>query len=919
MQTEPIVEPEGLTAAEAAARLARFGPNQPVPQRQIARLGPLLHALTDPMVLLLFAAGLIYLALGEAVDGTILVAAVVPIVAMDLALEMRAERTLARLRELTVPRAKVVRDGRLREMPSADLVPGDLVAIQEGDVVPADGVLIAAADLQVDESALTGESQPVDKTVAPLAVLAELAGEPGGCFAAAQHDGGGATRHDGGGAAQRDSQAAQHDNRVAQQDRRASETVAGGATGATGGTSAAAREHRVAMATTVLAGRGRMIVTATGPRTEYGRIGSLVALGDRPTPLEAAIGRLVKRLGVVAAGVWLVVIAVQRLQGSDWADAVLAGISLAIATIPEEFPIVFALYLSLGVWRLAQRNALIRRLAGVEVLGGTSVICTDKTGTLTLGRLDLGAVAVGGHVSAAPAAGRAGELLLGAAVLASEPEPFDPLETAIVRGAAVGLDVAALRRQRSLVHEYGFDPGEKLMAHVWREPNGRLRLYAKGALEGILHHAIPTQDERERLLAANARLAGQAMRVLAVAVGDLDRPTGDRQKDLAGLRAVGLLGFADRIRPEVPAAVAECQQAGIRIIMLTGDHPLTAHAIAEAAGLHHDDAAIVHGETLERADPQELGRLVRRAAIFARILPADKFRIVRALQANGDVVAMTGDGINDAPALRAADIGVAMGRRGTAVAREAATMVLLDDNFATIVAAVREGRRIFQNLQRAFAYLIGFHLPIVLAAFLIPLLRAPLLLLPVHLVLLELLLHPTVSLVFVSEPPAPDLMRQPPRPRRAPLIDRQAVFRTLTAGLAISAVTIVLYLGALAGGVPLGRARALALAALILGQTLLVLVERAPDRPFWSDLGANRWLLPIVGGTLAILAAVLFVPPLQTIFKLQSLQPADALTLLGAVIAISVMAEIARFLSVRRNGLWFVVCGFWLRGRDRTP
>ena len=637
-------------------------------------------------------------------------------------------------------------------------------------------------------------------------------------------------------------------------------------------------DRAVYAGTTVLAGRGFARLTATGPRTRYGRIGSLVAdVKPPPTPLERLIRRLVRQLGLAALVVCLLVALLELARGGGWAAALIAGVSLAIAAVPEEFPLVYTLYLTLGAWRLARDRALVRRLAAVETLGGTTVICADKTGTLTLGQLAVGALATAdGTVRAGDGPDPAARALLEAAVLASEPRPFDPLEQAILRFAAGrGVDVAALHGG-AFVRDYPFDPAGKYMAHVWRRGDA-LAIYAKGATEGILARSAADEALRRRLQRATHELADEGMRVIAVAAGALPGASGGREEDERHLRALGLVAFSDPLRPGVAEALAACRAAGIRVIMITGDHPVTAHAVAEGLGLPHPGASpVATGADLDAADDRALADLAGRVNIFARTRPEQKHRLVRALRARGEVVAMTGDGINDAPALREADIGVAMGRRGTEVARAAAALVLLDDNFATIVHAVHDGRRIFANLQRAFAYLIAFHAPVVLAALIIPLTGAPLLLLPVHLVALEVLLHPVVALVFDGEAPAPDLMRRPPRPPGTALVARAGLLRPLAEGAALFGGVLALFLTALGAGTPEDEARALAFAALILGQVALLLAERAPDAPVWrAGLGGNRALPVILVAVLAALLGAVAVPPLAALVRLAPLSPAE--------------------------------------------
>ncbi len=622
-------------------------------------------------------------------------------------------------------------------------------------------------------------------------------------------------------------------------------------------------EERSAWAgTTVLAGRAFARVTATGSRTRYGEIGTLVAGVKSPaTPLQRALGRLVKVLSVVAAVVCSAVVAAELIRGRGLGEAIIAGVSLAIAAIPEEFSMVYALYLALGAWELAHDDALVRRLPGVETLGSTTVICTDKTGTLTQGHLAVASLeAVAGDPT-----------LLANAVLACEPDPYDPLDRAIVDYARqAGVDIDALHGA-ALVADWPFDPNDKYITHVWHLADGSFRVVAKGSIEGVARHAGGAINAVAQ--AAHDRFAEQGMRVIAVATGVSDGPTGDRARDESTLAYAGLVAFSDPVRKGVAEALEQCRSAGIRVIMITGDHPATAHAVAEGLALPHegkDGDLIATGDELDAATDAEFDALAAAANVFARTRPEHKHRLVVALRRQGEVVAMTGDGTNDAPALRAADIGVAMGKRGTEVAREAATIVLLDDNFATIVSAVRNGRRIYDNLARAFAYLVAFHAPLLITALVVPLLGKPLLLLPIQLILLELLLHPVVSLVFQADPADPDVMTRDPLPASSGL-GWKALWRPYAVGIVLAIGILGLYLGALARGWTTEQARGLGFATLLASQALLVIVERSPHVPVWrAGLRPTRELIGALVVIVAVTLASVYLPPFARLLQMAS-------------------------------------------------
>jgi P-type Ca2+ transporter type 2C len=750
------------------------------------------------MLLLLLVAAPIYLAIGDTFDAVVTFTAVIPIAAVGILLEGRSERTLQRLRQMTAPTAIVRRDGNDVSVSVEEVVVGDVIQIREGDVVAADGHVVDGTQLLVDESSLTGESVPIEKSV-------------------------------------------------------------------TGNS----HETQVRAGTTVLSGRALIEVDATGPRTEYAAIGQLVASIDQPnTPLQRSVRRLVWAFASVAAVFVAGVVAVELIRGHTVGRSIIAGVSLAIAALPEEFPMVYTLYLGLGAWRLAREHALVRRLPGVETLGSTTVICTDKTGTVTEGRMAVGAVFCVDESSGEE------KSVLRAAVLASEPDPFDPLERALLTYATAAQVAIEQLHAYELVADYPFDPADKYVTHVWQRADGRILVAAKGSLEGVLAHAKTGPAQQRAVHEAHERLAASGMRVLAVAAGEADRAAGSRADDEVCLELVGLVAFSDPVRVGVAEALAECRAAGIRVVLITGDHPMTAHAVVEALDLPHTDDAgtdrLATGTDIDAASDAELDELVRHTNVFARTQPGHKHRLVAALRRGGEVVAMTGDGINDAPALREADIGVAMGARGTEVARSAATIVLLDDNFATIVRAVREGRRIFDQLQRAFAYLVAFHPPLLLVAFIVPLLDRPLMLLPIHLVLLELVLHPVVSLVFETDPPDPDLMVRPPRSASTGLIGSW-LWRPLAVGITLAAGVLATYLFALER-LPAAESRAVGFTTLMVGQLVIVLVERSPRHAVW-----RRGSTPITGVVAAIAVAfvgvllvAIYVGPIARVLRFET-------------------------------------------------
>jgi P-type Ca2+ transporter type 2C len=801
----------GLTGTEAARRLAQFGPNLPLRADRMAALREFVRVVADPMALMLAAGAGVYFALGDATDAIVLLAAIVPVLAVDVILGARSRAALRSLARTFAPTARVIRDGREADIPTENLVPGDALLLREGDVVHADAAVIATQNLAVDESQLTGEAEPVVK-----------------------HE------------------------------------LAAGANP----TAPAAADSVVNAGSRVVEGQAVTEVFATGAATRYGQIARQVAeVGGRPTPLERRTARIVRWMVAAALALAAALFTLRYLEGAGPGAAFLSAVSLAMSAVGEEFLLVLTLFLSVGAWRLARRGVLVKKLASVETLGSTTVICLDKTGTLTRGEFALEA-----HVPLRPAVGD--DALLEAAALACEPSAADMMERKILEHCIEhGIDVDALHARWNLEYDYQFDPVGKHMSHVWRERGatpGRERIVAKGALEGILEHCVLTFGERERAEAAHAGLAERGMRVLAVAARTEAAGAfgGTRPSDERELRLLGLLGFRDPLRPEVPGAVADCQRAGIRLKLVTGDHAMTAHAIADACGIAHENDGIISGAALDRLQGAAFDAAVKRCAIFARVRPEQKHAIVEALRRAGEIVAMTGDGINDAPALRRADIGVAMGRRGTEVARAAADLVLLDDNFSAMVDTIREGRRLFGNIRRAFRYLVGFKVMLVTLALAAPVLGMPLLLLPIDLVWLEMIVHPVSAFAFEGEEPVEDVMLQKPRPPEAPIVERRGAIGSVLSGLLLTAAAVSLYAFRLGQGEAYARGAALAVA--ILGSLLMVWAEFAGTRRWWRvpAMPSRRFWI-VCAGVAASLALFMLAEPLARLVMVRAISPRD--------------------------------------------
>jgi Ca2+-transporting ATPase len=795
----PDLRPHGLTASEAAARLQRHGENIVHERRsrslfQIAR-----EVLREPMFLLLLAAAGLYLLFGDLGQGLFLAAGACVSTGLVVFQELRSERALSALHALAEPMARVVRDGTQQLIQARLLVPGDLILVAEGGRLPADALLVAGDPLTVDEAALTGESVPVAKY-------------PAGDDSAAGED-----------------------------------PLPG----------EAASPHLFA-GTLLLYGQGAALVTRTGAATRFGRIGAeLALLAEEPTPLQRSIGRLIRQVGVLAIGFCLAVTLAYGWLRGDWFAGALAGITLAVSLLPEEFPMVLAVFMALGAWRLARHNMLVRRSAVIETLGATSLLCVDKTGTITENRMTLNVVWCDGHTyeaSAGPLPARAKEVIE-AGLRASAVQANDPMDRVLHAAAQSPPDTAPLR-------SYPLRPGFSAFAQVWPGADGGTRYAAKGAPETIL--ALCTLASAARAAVDEAvRALGQAgIRILAVAEAAFPADPG-AQPEALEFTFVGLLGFSDPVRADVPAAIAEARSAGVAVAMITGDYPGTALAVAAAAGIDCRGGALTGTELESGAEPP--GR-VENVRVFARILPDQKLALVNRFKAAGHVVAMTGDGINDAPALAAAHVGIAMGLRGTDVAREASDLILLDDRFASIVGGIRLGRRIFANLRRAMIFIAAIHVPIAGMALLPILVGMPPLIFPAHVVLLELMLDPLCSLVFEGEPTDEDAMARPPRPRDEPLFGRRQMALAAIQGLVLLASVLGIYALYLAADVAAEAARASVFTTLIVGNLTLALALAGEASA--SLLDRRRiafWAIALVA--LAILAASMLIPGFAAILQ----------------------------------------------------
>lgn len=795
---------QGLLASEVESRRARYGLNRIV-ETTAGGWWPLVRAtIRDPMLWFLFGTSVMFAFVGEFTEAVILLVALVPFLGMDSFLHWRTHASIEGLSSRLAAQARVLRDTTPVSVPAVELVPGDLVIVSAGEIFPADGLVVKGEGLQTDESTLTGEAYPVRKL--PLSQLPLNADET---------------------------------------------QIDADSWGFAG--------------TRLLAGDAQVRIVYTGAETLFGEIVRSATRGAQArTPLQGAVANLVTMLVVAAALLCLVLAWVRWQQGHGLLDALLSAVTLAVAALPEEFPVVLTFFLGVGVYRLARRQALVRRAVVVENIGRVSCICSDKTGTITEGRLQL--------THRFPVEGVEAERLLQLAVTASRPETGDPMDVALLE--ALGTSPAW-----PVVANFPFTEDRKRETGIRRE-NGELLAVVKGAPEVVFGMCVLTPAERTKWQMQLEELAGSGHKVIACAWRELaahDWPGGEPDRDF---HLAGLLAFEDPVRVDVPEALQACRAARIHVIMVTGDHPATARAVAREIGLGGDAPRLLTGDELEaRLATTEPVRL-RELDVIARAVPAQKLSLVRRLQAEGEIVAVTGDGVNDVPALQAADIGIAMGGRGTRSARDVAAIVLLDDNFRSIVRAIAEGRQLFTNLKRSFQYLLMIHLPLVLTAALIPLAGYPLLYLPVHIVWLELIIHPTALLVFQDLPEDHGLQAR----RRTKTLR----FFSVAEWLAIAAVGIVLtllvtfsYVRSLGAGYDVEHARAMALVVLTMASagltvqlsrvrtpaarimavatvTLSLLLVQVPVLSSFlhlKPLHLDDWLLAIGGGALTVLLA----------------------------------------------------------------
>jgi Ca2+-transporting ATPase len=833
---------KGLSQTEAQRRLQLEGNNAlpAAPSRSL--LGLALKVMLEPMFILLLSCGGIYLILGSPQDAYILLGSVVIIMSMSLFQERKSERALAALRDLASPRVLVVRDGLTQHIAGIDVVRGDLILVSEGDRIPADAALFSASNLTVDESLISGESISVRKQAS--ASTPSKMQPPGGddnCF--------------------------------------------------------------LYSGSLIVQGSGKAYVLATGENTTLGRIGkALVGVKPELSQLQLETAHAVKLIAIWSS---LLVVILTIWYGStrgDWLNGILAGLTMAMSLLPAELPLILTIFLGLGAWRIAQKQVLTRQISAIEMLGAASVLCVDKTGTLTLNRMAVTELIANGEVFKCEQSpeNSAKEQITSSdnppttqlpeqfhetvefAMLASHSNAIDPMEIAI---KDIGLTLLAgtehIHNNWQLIEDYPLSPELLAMSRVWQSPDlANFVIAAKGAPEAIIELCHLTAAQTARINMQVNQAANSGLRLLGVAKASFIQQTlPELQHDFA-FDYVGLIAFADPLRPTAKPAIHDCLAAGIRVIMITGDYPATALSIAAQCGIDIS-AGVISGTEITELDNQQLKQRIGQVNVFCRVQPEQKLQLVNALKEADEIVAMTGDGVNDAPALRAAHIGIAMGGRGTDVARESAALVLLDDDFSSIVAAVRLGRTIVDNIRKAVVFVIAAHIPIAGMSMLPVMLGWPLILLPVHIVFFELLIDPTCSIVFEAEAASADVMQRPPRKAKEKIFDQKLLRLGIEQGLVLLLVLVMVYLLATWANLPEPQVRALTFSAMIIGDIWLIFINRSWSMPMFKAFQLpNPALWWVVCIALLMLTLALYMPLMQHLFRFET----PPLTLLGLTI-----------------------------------
>jgi P-type Ca2+ transporter type 2C len=842
-QTDDI---KGLTQQEVDEKLAKEGKNELPSSKPKNVLRIALDIVREPMFLLLVTCGTLYLVLGDIQEGLMLLGFVFVVMGIEFFQEQKTEKALDALKDLASPRALVIRDGETFRIAGRDVVTDDIVVLQEGDRVPADALVLSCVNLSADESLLTGEPVPVSKR----------------------------------------------------------EWNAHDTTFTPGGDEL----PMVYSGSMIVQGNGIVKVTATALNTEIGKIGkALQSVKDEPTRLKREMGTLVKRLAIIGVVLCIMVIVIYTITRGDLLKGFLAGITLAMAMLPEEFPVVLTIFLALGAWRMSKKNVLTRQPAAVETLGSATVLCTDKTGTLTQNRMTVTRLynktdftdIVSGETFTDPF-----HEIIEYGILSSQANPFDPMEKAIINiGDRYLQNSEHIHADWVMEKEYALSRELLAMSRVFSNTETSEKVIAaKGAPEAIFDLCHLDEDSVAKYAGAVSEMASTGLRVLGVARAKIVQGELPKEQHDFDFGFIGLIGLSDPIRENVPVAVAECYKAGIRVIMITGDYPVTATNIGKEIGIKNPELFIT-GRELEQMTEEELCKRIQHVNIFARVIPEQKLKIVNALKNNHEIVAMTGDGVNDAPALKAASIGIAMGEKGTDVAREASSLVLMDDNFSSIVGAVRMGRKIFDNLQKALAYIFAIHVPIA-GLSLIPVFFAdlPLILWPVHIVFLELIIDPACSIIFEAEKEEKNVMSRPPKDIREPFFGAKKILLSCSQGLGILLVCLLIYFVGLKMGYTTGGVRTMTFITLIISNIAVILSNRSwTSNIFTILLTPNKTVKWVVGGAVFFLALILNIPFLLNLFQFERIGWLELLVCISAGFSTIIWFEIYKQVQKVRN------------------
>jgi Ca2+-transporting ATPase len=798
----------GLTEEEALARLRADGFNELQSSNKHSVWKIITGVIKEPMIFLLLACGGLYSLLGDIGEACMLLGFVFIIIGITVYQEGKAEKALEALKDLSSPRAIVLRNGMRKRIPGKEVVKGDVIILTGGDRVPADAVLLWGMNLTVDESILTGESVPVRKEDDQTADMSSA--RPGGDGTPFLFSG-----------------------------------------------------------SLVVQGEGVARVERAGTHTEMGKIGKVLGgLADEKTLLQKETAELVKKVFIAAIVLCFTIFLIYGTTRGNWVNAILSSITLAMALLPEEFPVILTVFMAIGAWRISRKNVLTRKVAAVESLGSATVLCVDKTGTLTENKMTVKKIYNGKRFYDVQDTDlpEVFHELVEYGILASKKDPSDPMEKALEQVGQKFLSDTEHLHDWELLEEYPLSKEMMALSHVWEMPDGGYIISAKGAPEAIQDLCHMPDRERKELSEKVNTMAKDGLRVLGVAKAFF------RKKDLPKTQHdfeftfLGLVGLADPVRKAVPSAVKECYNAGIRVVMITGDYPATAQNIAKEIGFQNV-GEVITGSELDAMGEETLKQRVKTVNIFSRVVPEQKLRLVRALKANGEVVAMTGDGVNDAPALKAADIGVAMGERGTDVAREAADLVLTKDDFSSLVGAIEMGRRIFDNLRKALAYVISVHVPIAGVAMIPVICGWPVVLYPMHVVFLELIIDPACSVVFEAEKEEDDIMARKPRDPKEKLFGKRLLSLSVMQGVFSLLVVMAVFRIALNLGQGEESSRALAFTTLIFSNICLILTNRSWEKTIARTiLVKNEALGYVVGGAFVFLFAVMYVPFLRELF-----------------------------------------------------